>query len=552
MSLNRRHLLTVAPLGAAAVSGDVWARALPRGRFTHGVASGDPLQTAVILWTRFQPETPGSAEIRWEVARDEAFRDVVSRGVVVASPVNDHCAKVDAGGLTPDSRYFYRFLSGSEASSTGQTRTAPAGGREPLRIAAFACANLPVGHFNPYAHAAGRDDVDVCVHVGDYIYEYAMSRYVEQGRALPGRVVEPDREIVAYDDYCARYASYRLDPDLQELHRLKPFICVWDDHEFANDSWMDGAQNHQPETEGDWALRKAAAAKAWFDWLPVRAHPGEPMRIHRAIRWGGLAELIMLDSRLVGRSNQPDWRPGLFELVDADDATFAEAARRIHREHIADPRRQMLGSGQEAWVAAQLRRSTEEGAPWQVLIEGSVLGSAVAPADLARFEPADASEASLRSTRFRARLGALGYPFDVPLWSGYPVARERFLGLCREHGRNVLAFGGETHSAWAFDLPGGREGRPAAVEVAVTTVNQGGPRNLERNRAFTAASPEVAWCAVGVSGYSHVTVDARAATAAWIGYDDVSRRDTAALTMAVTVAEASDRHGVSAWEVATG
>jgi alkaline phosphatase D len=561
MPLTRRRLLTAAtalPLAACAgaPSPAVTPPSLPvgrrRGAFTHSVASGDPHADSVVLWTRFVSIDGAPAVVGWEVAEDAAFTRIAARGEAVASPANDYCAKVIAGGLSPGRPWFYRFASADGVSPVGETRTAPrpGDGVASLTLALFACSNLPTGWFTAYGHAAADPAVEVCAHVGDYFYEYAQERYGES--ALPGRAVEPF-ECVTLPQYWRRYATYRADPDLQELHRAKPWVMTWDDHDFTNDAWSGGAENHQPETEGDWGLRRAAAIKAHGDWTPTRLSSAPGGLIHRTLPWGRLADLIVLDSRMVGRTNQLDWRPVLLPAVDRPVGEFIALAREFYAGPMSDPERTILGREQEAWAAGELAASAARGAPWQVIVQGSVLGAAVAPPDGDRDIPADAADAQRRLAIMRARLGQAGLPYDIPLWCGYPEARRRFLAACAAHGRNVLALGGETHSGWAFNLPGGRDGRPACVETAAFAVAAGGKAQGRpvvkgpREAAFKAASPEVGWCNLAECGYARIAVTPAAATADWVGFCDLTARGRAPSSIERTVAEATERYGASPW-----
>lgn len=554
MKLSRRHLIasgalagTLSALPSLAATGE-----LSRGGFTHGVASGDPLTDAVVLWTRFEPADGARGAIGWEVSEYEDFRSLSASGTATAVARHDWCVKVDAGGLRPDGRYFYRFLSRSGPSPTGRTRTAPARGTEPLTVAGFACANLTYGHFRAYADAAMRDDIDLCVHVGDYIYEGSMTGARRSPHHVPRRVWAPEHELVAYADYCQRYASYRADPDLQELHRVKPFLVVWDDHEFANDAWREGAAAHQSLAEGPWPARRDAAARAWFDWMPVRAHPGQPRRIHHTLQWGELAHLAMLDTRLL-RDNQPlPFTTQLAGYADASDATFEREALRIWHEMIGAADRSVLGIDQERWLARQLAASRTSGAPWQILVEGSVLGRWGMPPQGNDWLPADASDAEKVNRDIQVRTGALGLPYDTPLWNGFPTARERTLRSCARDGQNVFAFGGETHTGWFFDLPGGEDG-PAAVEVALTAVTSsndlrtGDPQSRDREEALTGFNPELAWCDVHHWGYSTVRFTPHAAEAEYVGFASVADPQAPVAKRERLVAETGS-HGVRPWQ----
>ncbi|OYX67260.1 MAG: hypothetical protein B7Y88_00355 [Sphingomonadales bacterium 32-64-17] len=556
MSLTRRNLIAGGALVGSLAAAPAWSVSsdLSRGSFTHGLASGDPLPEAVILWTRFVAEGQAFAVLRWEVSEYEDFRSIAASGETSTTGAQDWCVKVDASGLKPDGRYFYRFVSASGASPTGRTRTAPLRGREPLTVAGFACSNLTMGHFRAYADAAARDDIDLCVHVGDYIYEGAMSSARRSPDHVAGREWLPDRELVIYTDYCQRYASYRADPDLQELHRVKPFVVVWDDHEFANDAWREGAQAHQHLSEGSWKVRYQAAARAWFDWMPVRVHPGQPYRIHHRLQWGELAHITMLDTRLL-RDNQPlNFATHLAGYAEAGDATFAREALRIWHEVMGASDRSVLGFEQERWLDRQLAQSRESGAVWQILVEGSVLGRWGMPAEGIDWLPAEASDAERLQRLIEVRAGALGLPYDTPLWNGFPTARERLLASCAREGRNVFAFGGETHTGWYFDLPGGHDG-PAAVEAALTAVTSSNSlrtadrTSRDRAESLIAFNPELAWCDVNHWGYTVVRFTPIAAEAEHVGFASIADPLAPVALRQRLVAEAG-RTGVRPWQLA--
>ena len=213
--------------------------------FYHGVASGDPLSNAVILWTRFTDDTLSvdSVELNWRVATDTAMTDVISNGTGYAKLLKDWTYKVDATGLSPDTWYYYDFEALGYRSIRGRTKTAPLGDNDSARFAVVSCSNYEHGYFNAYRYLRNRNDFDAVLHLGDYIYEYEAGGY---SAGLVDRDNEPVNEIISLEDYRVRYSHYRLDDDLRALHQQYPFINVWDDHESANDSYIDGAQNHTP------------------------------------------------------------------------------------------------------------------------------------------------------------------------------------------------------------------------------------------------------------------------------------------------------------------
>lgn len=316
-------------------------------RFTHGVASGDPLADRVILWTRVLPAEGTSTSVTWEVANDNAFTTIISRGTSTTDASCDYTVKVDAGGSQAGATYFYRFKVGATLSPVGRTRTLPTGTVNEIKLAVFSCANYPAGYFHAYAEATKRDDLFAAVHLGDYIYEYGAGadQYASVDAAKLGRVSVPANELLKLDDYRQRYAQYRSDKDLQALHAKLPFICIWDDHEIANDTWKEGAENHTPANEGDFALRRAAAVKAWREWLPVR-EDSNPLRIYRSFQFGNLLSLHMLETRNLARDKPLDYADFMDATTGTFDATRFAAA-------MADPTRQLLGTEQTAWLQGQ-------------------------------------------------------------------------------------------------------------------------------------------------------------------------------------------------------
>jgi alkaline phosphatase D len=405
MRLNRRQFLRGTAASGLLLPFSTRAQNLVSSssrRFMHGVASGDPLTDRVMLWTRVT-ETSGTPDVHWTVARDAAFAAIVARGTVRTADARDFTVKVDAAGLDPATTYYYRFEIGSERSPIGRTRTLPSEAAERLRLGVVSCSNYPYGFFNVYARLAARADLDAVLHLGDYIYEFENGRYGDGSKL--GRLPRPTGEIVTLDDYRARYATYRSDPDLQEAHRQHPFITVWDDHELANNAWRDGAANHQPATEGDWRTRRAAAWRAYLEWMPVRENPDFAPRLHRTFRFGGLADLVMLDAR-----SRRDLQ------VAPDDLTGT-----------ADPRRTMLGAAQEAWLTDQLRESQRAETPWR-LVGQQVM--------FARMTP--------QGQKVR----------NADSWDGYQGARERVLDLLeQERIKDLIILTGDVHSSWAMDVP---------------------------------------------------------------------------------------------------
>lgn len=369
--------------------------------FYFGVASGDPHPDGVILWTKVVPKTTGVQEVHWELALDTAFTTIVQQGTAEARPESAYTVKVELKGLQPGTYYFYRFRLGQRHSPIGRTKTAPAGEVDKLAVAVLSCMNYTSGYFNALEHLAHRKDIDVVLHLGDYIYEYGSGG---NRRKKFSRPHIPPHECVTLDDYRSRYAQYRLDPQLQEVHRLHPFIIIWDDHETANNAYATGAQNHDPRREGSWEARKAAAVKAWFEWMPTVDNPDG--RIFRKFSFGTLADLWMLDERLEARSPQ---------------------ASGIDDPALVDTSRHMLGTRQRQWLLEGMRQST---ARWK-LIGNQVI-----------FSPLHDSRVFSRNPTVR-----------MDRWDGYPAERQKMFDFWYQHHiRNIVILTGDVHTAWAFEL----------------------------------------------------------------------------------------------------
>jgi alkaline phosphatase D len=460
LPLDRRSLLRGGLLGTGLLAVPLAAQSGERG-FTHGVASGEPTATSVLLWSRYQAEQP--TMIRWEI-KDSEGRSV-AEGEAEARPERDWCIKPVATGLEPGAWYSYRFVDAAgNASPEGRTRTLPEGPTDRFRMAVFSCSNIGFGWFNAYRHAAEADEFDLVVHTGDYLYEYQPGTYPAAEQTVAGRVLNPAHEIVTLADYRARHAIYRRDPDLQRLTQLYPMIMVWDDHESANDSYVEGAQNHQPESEGDWAVRKRAAMQAYREWLPVSDEDWAAYEI------GDLATIFRLETRLTARSKP-------FSVADilagkSDPQSAVKALTAFRQGDYLDPARTLLGERQEAWLAEGFKRSRASGKPWQVLAQQVLMGSSRAPAIL------EAAISDKLPEFVQQRLAAAmlasktGIPSNLDAWDGYPAARERLFQASLEADANLVVLAGDTHNAWAFELDHG--GSRVGVEFGGPSVSSPG------------------------------------------------------------------------------
>jgi alkaline phosphatase D len=393
--------------------------------FTHGVASGDPVDDGVVLWTRVSPSGPGPVDVRWQLATTPEFGTVVAEGDTKGADEQDYTVKVDVRGLEPGTTYYYRFETAGRFSPVGRTRTTPRGVAEQVRLGVVSCACWPHGFFNAYRHLAERD-VDLVLHLGDYIYEDG-SAWEEVGR-----VHEPRHRLRTLADYRARHAQYKTDPDLRELHRRHPIVAVWDDHDVADGAWRDGAAGHDPEEDGEWHDRRAAATRAYLEWLPVRLpDPARPDRIYRSFRLGDLASLTVLDTRLAGR-----------------DRPAADGKRAVAT---VEGKRSLLGDEQWAWLREELGSSSGR---WQ-LLANQVMMAPLRLLDVPR---------PLR--RLVPGVVAGGVGVNGGQWDGYPEERADLFALLTEKGlENVVVLTGDLHSSWAGELTLDPTGEAGAVGV---------------------------------------------------------------------------------------
>lgn len=512
MKMDRRSLLG---LMGAGVATPALAQGAATGRvaFLHGVASGDPDTRSAVFWTRVTPAAPTSGDIAvvLEVASDADFRDVVRRSTGLrARAERDFTVKhdLDGQGLEPGRSYFYRFLAGDVVSTVGQVRTLPEGATPDLVLGVVSCQLYPGGLFNAYDALSKQARLDAVVHLGDYIYEYGAepSDYGMATGAALDRAPEPPHEIVTLADYRTRHAQYKTDPDLQAAHARAAFICVWDDHEVANDTWMTGAENHQPETEGDFATRKAAALRAYYEWMPIREPKAGTLKeaINRNFDFGDLASLTMVETRLLARGEQMTFADIPKTSDGAPDVAAFEALRQA-------PDRDLLGDAQRQWVGETLSRSKAAGRPWQI-IGNQVIMARVKGPDISRMMPAEQVQQMVGSLPDDVRpqveaaiqLFKLGLPFNLDSWDGYPAGRERLYQTFAAARVSPVVLAGDSHAFWVNELYD-NAGARRAVEFGTSSISSPSPGDhvggLPLGVALSAANPEVKFCDQTAKGY---------------------------------------------------
>ncbi|MEM6789622.1 MAG: alkaline phosphatase D family protein [Myxococcota bacterium] len=441
--------------------------------FLHGVASGDPRADSVIIWSRAEPKGGETeVEVSWTVAADPEFTEVIDEGSVATDGERDFTVKVDVIGLQAGTTYYYRFAALGETSRVGRTKTAPGGSVDRLRFAVCSCASYAHGFYNAYRRIAARADLDLVIHLGDYIYEYGTNEF---GDVRPH---EPEHEIVTLSDYRRRYGQYRRDPDLQEVHRQHPFAVVWDDHESANDAWREGAENHTEGEEGTWEERTEIARRVYFEWMPIRDVPEQS--VERVLRYGDLVDLIMLDTRLCCRD----------EVVGFDEPG------------IDDPTRSLLGAEQEQFLFDELSAST---ATWKLLGQQVMFG----------------------------QLGTLnpdqwdGYP---------AARARVFDHLEGEGIDDVVVLTGDIHTSWGLDLardpldpatydPATGDGSLAVEFVAPGISSPGFPPALAGvAEGLQADNPHMKYVDVTLRGYVVLDIDRERVQGAWYHIDTVETR----------------------------
>ncbi|MEU3507844.1 alkaline phosphatase D family protein [Streptomyces longwoodensis] len=512
----RRRTVVKAAAATAVLAGPL-AAALPARAadeapaFLHGVASGDPLPDGILLWTRVTPTaaaTPGSGtgpdiEVEWVIALDKALTTVVAKGSVTATAASDHTVKADVRGLQPATDYWFRFSAGGTDSPVARTRTAPAvdAAVPGLRFGVVSCTNWEAGYFSAYRHLAARSDLDAWLHLGDYIYEYGTGQYGTRDTVV--RPHAPAHEILTLADYRTRHGRYKTDPDLQALHHKAPVVAIWDDHEFANDAWSGGAENHTEGAEGTWAARQAAARQAYFEWMPVR--PAIAGTTYRRLRFGKLADLSLLDLR-----------------------SFRSQQVKTGNGGVDDPDRTLTGRAQLDWLKAGLQSSDTT---WR-LVGNSVMISPFAIGSLT----ADL----LKPLAELLGLPKEGLALNTDQWDGYTDDRRELLAHLRAHAiRNTVFLTGDIHMAWANDVPVDAGTYPlsasAATEFVVTSVTSDNLDDLVKVPEGTvsavaaplirAANRHVHWVDTDRHGYGVLDITAARAQMDYYVLSDRTRPD---------------------------
>ncbi|WP_320779152.1 alkaline phosphatase D family protein [Streptomyces sp. CRN 30] len=521
--LGRRRFLTLTgaaaalafsvnlPAAGAASAAELDAARITEDPFTLGVASGDPLPHSVLLWTRLAP-SPYQADsglpaqritVSWELALDERFRRVVRRGRTTAHPEFHHTVHVEVDHLDPQRVFYYRFKVGGFVSPTGRTRTAPPESARAagLTFGLVSCQRYDQGYYTAYKHLA-EEDVDLVFHLGDYLYEYAVSA-VGGSRAYPAGTLPAlfGHETVTLEDYRLRYALYKSDPDLRAAHAAHPYVVTWDDHETENNYAGDTPENSVPPEE--FLLRRAAAYRAYWENMPLRSPQlpdGPDLKLYRRLHWGRLAQFDVLDTRQY-RSDQAYGDGWQYPGPDSEDAG-----------------RTLTGDAQERWLLGGWQRSR---AVWNVVPQ---------------------------QVTFSQRLNSTTLPSKVSMdsWDGYPASRERVLAGAQAAGvENLMVLTGDVHVHYGFDIKrdfDDPDSKTLGTEIVTTSITSGGNGSEKPSNwnTYLAANPHLKFYN-GLRGYATVTLGREAARADFKTVSHVTTEGAPLTTAASFVTEVGNQ-----------
>lgn len=515
----------------------------------------------MILWTRLTPsDSSARLQVTWEIALDQQFKQIIKIDKVTTAAAQDFTVKVDAIGLKPNQSYFYRFSFGDKISPIGQTKTLPTSTSK-VSFAVCSCSNYPAGYFYVYREMA-KQDVDVVIHLGDYIYEYGADGYAAEDAAKLGRTLAADnnKEIIKLDDYRKRYALYRKDKDLQSLHHRHPFIVIWDDHELANDAWREGAENHTEETanaknEGKFSERKLAALQAYFEWMPIRPVDNQHIKIYRQFNFGDLVNLMMLDTRIIARDEQLSYGKFINPMTGKLDAVAFQAALfNSTRTIMGETQRELLLGNKEKNIVGVIQSSN---ATWDVLGQQILMTKMFVPAELLQalaeitagnpsldtLNKMNAQITELVKLKLRliqgdptltaqdkARVLTVA-PYNLDAWDGYFAEREIVYGTLAQLKKKVVVLAGDTHNAWSSNLYS-KDGVFVGVELATSSVSSPGLEkylNIPLDQlqqfefAFTTLIDELNYCNLNQRGYLIVQFDETQVQSQWIYVDSIKK-----------------------------
>ncbi|RFO96080.1 alkaline phosphatase [Rhodoferax lacus] len=531
--------------------------------YKYGVASGDPLADRVIIWTHAKMISFKEAvDLTWQVSTSSKFERIVAHGKIKSSLDTGYTNKVDVTGLKAGTTYYYRFFDQFKSTSpVGTTRTLPEANVASVKFAVFSCTLYSAGYFNAY-DAAAKSGAQYAVHLGDYIYEYGSdpAKFGNSNAVALDRVTAPANDITSLEDYRTRYALYRTDPALQALHAAMPWITVWDDHEFANNAWMDSAENHDTATQGNWATRKGFAARAYHEWMPIRTPDALNLfKIYRRFDFGNIFTLHMVDTRIEGRDRQYD------SYGDADGGITRYATALTTG---TDATHRMMSTTQQNWLTSGMAAST---ATWQIMGNQDIMarmwfpGSVLQAQATATVSPTPANQQAVLqsiSDFLTAKATPAGYrtqtqaylvdastnprlPYNLDAWDGYPLQREAILQTIKAQGKKLITLSGDSHNAWfthVTTLAGDKVGFEfAGASVTSPGFESAGLGGLASALDGTAIAPGVQGTGLGLvddlnyadtmrRGYLLMTATTAAVTGEFVFVDTIQSKTYVAAT----------------------
>jgi len=491
--MKRRQAIKITSVGAIGLSASISSSCSKNTySFNHGVASGDPLEDRVILWTRVTPHQAGPVEVILEVSENKNFSKVAYSKKLHTSSLSDYTIKYDFLAkqyCNSDNGFFYRFRAGNSVSETGRSKTFSKNIKS-AKIAIFSCSNFPAGYFNAYQAAAEKNDLDLWLHLGDYLYEYPMGGYATENAEKLGRAPIPIHEMITLSDYRQRHAQYKLDQGSIALHKHAPLIAVWDDHEFSNDAWKRGAENHSEDgSEGDFYARRSAAIKAYYEWMPIREQQNK-RRIFRDFKIGKLMHLIMLDTRQFGRDKQIQPK----DYLSKSGFYQAKFYNDLNSEY-----RELLGAEQFSWIEDKILNSN---AAWTIFGQQVLMTKLKFP-DISKTLKAEEIPDFLKPY---LKLLGLGIPSNLDAWDGYPAARNKLYKLMKNAKKKFISLAGDTHNSWVSELEN-QSGEKVGIELGAPSVTSPGITdvlNLDENNfvdSIVKLNKELQWMNPSNRGY---------------------------------------------------
>ena len=499
--------LTVSVFNTRLLSQDINEKVL----FNHGVASGDPTHDRVIIWTKITKNTNKRINVNWQISNKEDFSNIIDKGLTRTHSYKDFTVKIDAKiplkyNAEP---IYYRFIVNNIFSPIGTTKTLPISNPDKFNLAFCSCSNYPAGFFNAYREIALDSDIDVVLHLGDYLYEYGEDGYATEDAKRLNRVVDPITEIVSLDDYRKRHALYKTDEDLQLLHSKKPIIPVWDDHEFANDSWKNGAENHTYD-EGYFSTRKANALKAYYEWMPIRESKSK-LKIWRKFEIGSLFQLLMLDTRSIYRDKQLNF-DNYFKGNEFNKKQYMKDLQK---------NRNLVGTEQFKWLEKNINNKFK----WSVIGQQILLSPTVLPKIFSKLD----KNLFPNFLHKYLKIGGMDIPYNTDSWDGYPKERNKLLKILSK-SQSSIVLTGDTHNSWISNLYNDMQNF-IGVEIAAPSVTSPNSVDIFRSKTedidkdFIKYNKNLKWTNGSGKGFVKLSIESNQIEVKFIYVNTVKSRD---------------------------